>query len=75
MSKGAKKTGGARVRKERKELGRVSRELSEKKTLLVVGEGKETEPNYFEGIRKNPTVRKNYVLAIKKVKVERKKGL
>jgi len=38
----------------------------EKTRVLIVCEGRETEPNYFRGLRDEPAVRDRFVLEIRK---------
>lgn len=66
MPKGARKTGGRRRREHRAELKRESRGRPEKTTVLIVGEGQETEPNYFRGLRDEPDVRSKFAVTVKK---------
>lgn len=37
-----------------------------KRTILIVGEGRETEPNYFHGLKREQSVMDHYALTIKK---------
>ncbi len=45
----------------RRRLGR-----KKKRTILIVGEGRETEPNYFHGLKLVQTVRDRYAATIKR---------
>lgn len=44
--------------------GRVLRPL--KQTVLILGEGRETEPNYFRQLRLEPTVSRHFAVTVKK---------
>lgn len=45
---------------------RQSRGLPQKHTILIVGEGQETEPNYFDGLSRVQCVRNRYAVTVKK---------
>jgi len=45
----------------RRRLGR-----KKKRTILIVGEGRETEPNYFHGLKQLQSVRDRYAVTIKR---------
>lgn len=36
-----------------------------KRTILIVGEGQETEPNYFRGLKQEPSVKMNAAVTVK----------
>lgn len=40
----------------------------ERKTVLIVGEGRETEPNYFHGLKREDRVREAYAVTVKRGK-------
>jgi len=44
---------------------RTSANRPEKVRILIVGEGQETEPNYFRGLRDEPIVRERYAITVK----------
>ena len=44
---------------------RRSRQRTPKRRVLVVGEGKQTEPNYFRGLRDEDCVRENFAVIVK----------
>jgi hypothetical protein len=58
--------GGQGPRGRRSQLARVSLKLMPKKAILVVGEGRETEPNYFRGLYGEQAVRDRFHVVIKK---------
>lgn len=66
MTKGARKTGGRRRRLLREVPERTSGGRPEKITILIVGEGRQTEPNYFRGLRNEPTVSAKFATTVKK---------
>ena len=41
-------------------------QLFEKETVLIVGEGEQTEPNYFFGVRDDPAVNARFALTVKR---------
>jgi hypothetical protein len=47
-------------------LQRLSSHRSEKVGILIVGEGRETEPNYFRALRNEQVVRQNFNVVVKK---------
>jgi hypothetical protein len=59
--------GGKRTRGE-KALRRWSRHRPEKTRILIVCEGRETEPNYFRGLRDEEAVRQNFSVVVQKGK-------
>jgi hypothetical protein len=60
---------GSGDKKSRGEKGRRrSRHRSEKTRVLIVCEGKETEPNYFRGLRDEETVREKFSVVVQKGK-------
>jgi len=67
MKRGGRGGGGQRKRGE-KALQRRSRRRSEKTHILIVCEGKETEPNYFRGLRDEEAVRQNFNVVVQKGK-------
>lgn len=66
MTKGARKTGGARERSAHQVVRRRKRRRSVKRTVLVVGEGRETEPNYFHGLKREDSVLAGFSVTVKK---------
>ena len=66
MSKGARKTGGERRRQQRDALVRRSQKRRDKRTILLVGEGEETERNYFDAIKREDIVAKRFAVTVKK---------
>ncbi len=44
---------------------RRSRGRREKTTVLIVGEGQQTEPNYFDGLKREDAVRRRFALTVK----------
>ena len=67
MSKGARKTGGGykRAMKEKSGLRNPS-PRAEKTTVLIVGAGRETEPNYFRALSREESVSRRFAVTIKK---------
>jgi hypothetical protein len=51
-----------------KPLRRRSRHRPEKTRILIFGEGRETEPNYFRGLREEEAVRQKFSLVVQKGK-------
>jgi len=68
MSRGARRTGGAYERSRRSVPHRVRRLRPEKRTVLIVGEGRETEPNYFTGLRDETDVSDRFAVTVKRGK-------
>jgi len=66
MAKGARKTGRDRSYRHSRDLTRSSQLHPVKKTILIVGEGQETEPNYFRGLKTEKVVKKRFDLTVKK---------
>lgn len=68
MRKGARKTGGRRLRslREVEEFERATRDRPEMTTILIVGEGQETEPNYFHGLKGEEAVLARFRVTVKK---------
>ena len=63
MSKGARKTG----RRRSDGFPRRTRNVRPiKTTILIVGEGQETEPNYFHGLKREDIVSDKYAVTVKK---------
>jgi hypothetical protein len=67
MKRRGRGSGGKKKRGEQS-LQRQSRHRSEKTRILIVCEGKETEPNYFRGLRDEEAVRQKFSLEIRKGK-------
>src|SRR5438034_10846144 len=65
MKRRGRGSGGKKTRGE-KTLQRRSRHRPEKTRLLIVCEGRETEPNYFRGLRDEEAVRERFVLEVRK---------
>ena len=65
MVKGARKTGGSFRRQKNRDLVRSSQQRSEKTTILIIGEGKETEPNYFRGLRDDKADSSGFKIMVK----------
>lgn len=59
----ARQKGGRGVR--RKGLPRTSRGMSERTTILLVGEGQATEPNYFAALAKLDEVRRRFTIHVR----------
>ena len=59
---GVKRTRGERA------LQRLSRHRPEKTRILIVCEGRETEPNYFRGLRDEEAVRQNVTVVVQRGK-------
>ncbi|MBE3038987.1 MAG: RloB domain-containing protein [Chloroflexi bacterium] len=66
MSPGARKSRRCRSRKDGFKRRRPSAGLEPKKTVLIVGEGRETEPNYFRGLAKEEAVTDGFRVVVKK---------
>ena len=68
MTRGARKSGGRRLRRLREvdTFQRTSRQHPEKTTILIVGEGQETEPNYFRGLIREEAVSAKFAVTVKK---------
>lgn len=67
MKRRRRRRGGKRTRGE-KRLQRRSHHLPKKTRLLIVCEGRETEPNYFEGLRDEAAVRRSFSVVVQKGK-------
>jgi hypothetical protein len=67
MTRRGRECGGKKTRAENA-LRRRSRRRPQKTRLLIVCEGKETEPNYFRGLRDEEAVRQNFSVVIQKGK-------
>lgn len=67
MSKGARKTGGGykRAMQERSGLRNPS-PRAEKTTVLIVGAGRGTEPNYFRALSRQESVAGRFTVTVKK---------
>jgi hypothetical protein len=66
MSKGARKTGRAR-RKRPPDLPIRRRQTRPIKTkVLIVGQGRKTEPNYFRGLKREDAVTRKFAVSVKK---------
>jgi hypothetical protein len=59
--------GGKRERREGT-LRRRSRHLPERTRILIVCEGRETEPNYFRGLREEDAIRQQFSMVVQKGK-------
>ncbi len=66
MNKGARKPGGCRRRSACRTLTRRSLNRPEKITILIVGEGQETEPNYFRELKRDRLDRSRFTVTVKK---------
>ncbi len=55
-----------RNRSKRGKSSRISLRMPFKKRLLIVGEGKETEPNYFGKLKKESTISKKFNITVKR---------
>jgi len=66
MSKGARKSRRSRSVMLGPWPQRTSQRWPPKKTVLIVCEGQETEPNYFRGLKKNARVSSAYRVVVKK---------
>jgi len=63
MSRGARDTG----RRLSDGIPRRTRNVrSVKTTILIVGEGQETEPNYFHGLKREDVISANFAVTVKK---------
>jgi len=54
---------------DRHRLGRPARVAATrliKRTVLIVGEGQETEPNYFRGLKREQTIERRFAVTVKK---------
>jgi hypothetical protein len=67
MKQRGPRKGGKRTRGE-KTLRRRSRHRPLKVRILIVCEGRETEPNYFRGLRDEEAVRQNFSVVVQKGK-------
>ncbi len=67
MKRRGRRDGGRRTRGEQA-LRRRSRHRAEKIRILIVCEGRETEPNYFRGLREEESVRQNFRVEVRKGK-------
>lgn len=66
MSKGAKKSGGSHDRAMREMYGpRKPSTRKPKKTVLLVGSGKETEPNYFRALVQEASIASEFAVTVK----------
>ena len=45
---------------------RRSRRRAEKATVLIVSAGRQTEPNYFDGLKRDPVVRARFAVTVKR---------
>jgi hypothetical protein len=63
-----KRPGGGWRSRGAQTLRRRSRRRSQKSRLLIVCEGKETEPNYFRGLRDEESVRQRFTVVVLKGK-------
>jgi hypothetical protein len=59
---------GGRRRRGEDALRRRSQHRPERIRILIVCEGRETEPNYFRGVRDEESVRQRFVVAVRKGK-------
>lgn len=66
MTKGARKTGRFRSIYRNGPFTRLSRGFPIKYKILIVGEGQETEPNYFHGLKKEDSVATRFAVTVKK---------
>jgi len=66
MSRGARRTGGSRRRLSRASPVRSPMLRPVKTTILIVGEGQQTEPNYFRELKLEDNVTAKFSLTIKK---------
>ena len=67
MKRRRRGSGGKKTRRE-KPLQRRSPHRPEKTRILIVCEGRETEPNYFRGLRDEEIVRQNFSVVVQKGK-------
>jgi len=67
MTRRGRESGGKRPRGENT-LRRRSRRLPQKTRILIVCEGRETEPNYFRGFRDEEAARQNFSVVVQKGK-------
>jgi len=63
MTRGARKSG--RLRSVDNKVRRVPLGYSRKSRILIVGEGQETEPNYFYGLKQEDEVRARFAVTVK----------
>lgn len=66
MSPGARRTGGSRRRSHRASPVRSPIRRPIKTTILIVGEGQQTEPNYFRELKLEDDVTAKFSLTVKK---------
>ena len=66
MSTGGRKTARSRPRSQSDRLTRPIPSRHEKTTVLIIGEGQQTEPNYLRGLRQAEFVSENFSLIVKK---------
>ena len=66
MSRGARRTGGSRRRLSRASPVRSPMLRPVKTTILIVGEGQQTEPNYFRKLKLEDNVTAKFSLTVKK---------
>ena len=66
MSRGARRTGGSRRRLHRASPVRSPMLRPVKITILIVGEGQKTEPNYFRELKLEDNVTAKFSLTVKK---------
>ncbi len=67
MTRRGRRGGGKRTRGE-KALQRRSRRWPQKTLILIICEGRETEPNYFRGLRDGEVVRQHFRIVVQKGK-------
>lgn len=65
MKRTSAKAGSPRPRAGTNVPQRTSRGRPEKQRLLIVGEGKETEPNYFRGLRDEDDIKARFAITVK----------
>jgi hypothetical protein len=66
MSRGARRIGGSRRRLSRASPVRSPMRRPVKTTILIVGEGQQTEPNYFRELKLEDNVTAKFSLTVKK---------
>jgi len=66
MTKGARKTRRIRGVRGKCFPRRVSRAFPIKTTILIIGEGQETEPNYFDGLKREDKVVAKFTVTVKR---------
>jgi hypothetical protein len=66
MSPGARKTGRGKGPITRGSPKRLTSSRPEKKTILIFGEGRETEPNYFRGLKQKDEISRRFKVTVKK---------